>query len=218
MRADMARRVDLPASNPAVIFYPYKSRPGLGSWVAEERASTFVVVSHDGSPQLLEGFRLKELEDDSTTHSAAHGELEATTAEHREAAPHFYCDIQQIGQGTPSLLSCPTSHACELHWHAYQHLLLLNRGDCGHACCLSQCCCSRLAVNAAASEVLPAGPASKALQLSLSVGKINLLVRNLLRTPVLEVEAAKLNLGEQQQAGNCRHIHCDGMHMAGLLA
>jgi hypothetical protein len=30
----------------------------------------------------------------------------------------------------------------------------------------------------------------------LSVGKTNLLLRNLLRTPVLELEAAKINLGK----------------------
>jgi hypothetical protein len=32
--------------------------------------------------------------------------------------------------------------------------------------------------------------------MSLSVGKTNLLLRNLLRTPILELEASKLNLGE----------------------
>jgi hypothetical protein len=31
------------------------------------------------------------------------------------------------------------------------------------------------------------------------VGKTNLLLRNLLRTPILELEAAKINLGEQRQ-------------------
>lgn len=31
--------------------------------------------------------------------------------------------------------------------------------------------------------------------MSLSVGKTNLLLRNLLRTPILELEASKLNLG-----------------------
>jgi hypothetical protein len=59
----MASRVDLQASSPALIFYPYKSRPALGGWLADERASSFVVVSHDGSPQLLEAFRLKELQE-----------------------------------------------------------------------------------------------------------------------------------------------------------
>jgi hypothetical protein len=63
VRADMASRVDLQASDPALIFYPYKTRPALGGWLADERASSFVVVSHDGSPQLLEAFRLKELEE-----------------------------------------------------------------------------------------------------------------------------------------------------------
>lgn len=48
--------------------------------------------------------------------------------------------------------------------------------------------------------MLPAGaaPAARALQLSLSVGKTNLLLRNLLRTPILELEAAKINLGEHR--------------------
>lgn len=36
---------------------------------------------------------------------------------------------------------------------------------------------------------------TRALQMSLSVGKTNLLLRNLLRTPILELEASKLNLG-----------------------
>jgi hypothetical protein len=40
-----------------------------------------------------------------------------------------------------------------------------------------------------------AGESAKALQVSLSVGKTNLLLRNLLRTPILELEASKLNLG-----------------------
>jgi hypothetical protein len=31
------------------------------------------------------------------------------------------------------------------------------------------------------------------------VGKTNLLLRNLLRTPILELEAAKINLGEAAQ-------------------
>jgi hypothetical protein len=31
------------------------------------------------------------------------------------------------------------------------------------------------------------------------VGKTNLLLRNLLRTPILELEAAKINLGEHAQ-------------------
>jgi hypothetical protein len=68
VRADMASRVDLQASSPALIFYPYKTRPALGGWVADERASSFVVVSHDGSPQLLEAFRLKELEEGDQKH------------------------------------------------------------------------------------------------------------------------------------------------------
>jgi hypothetical protein len=38
-------------------------------------------------------------------------------------------------------------------------------------------------------------PVGRALQLSLSVGKTNLLLRNLLRTPIMELEAAKMNLG-----------------------
>lgn len=36
----------------------------------------------------------------------------------------------------------------------------------------------------------------RALQLSLSVGKTNLLLRNLLRTPILELEAANINVGK----------------------
>lgn len=42
--------------------------------------------------------------------------------------------------------------------------------------------------------LLNAGTA-RALQMSLSVGKTNLLLRNLLRSPILELEASKLNLG-----------------------
>jgi hypothetical protein len=44
----------------------------------------------------------------------------------------------------------------------------------------------------------PAGKA-KALQMSLSVGKTNLLLRNLLKTPIMELEASKLNLGEMDR-------------------
>lgn len=58
----MATRVDLQPSDPALIFYPYKQRPGLGGWVADDRAATFVAVSHDGSQQVLEAFRLKDVE------------------------------------------------------------------------------------------------------------------------------------------------------------
>lgn len=74
MRADMAARVDLQPSDPALIFYPYKQRPGLGGWVADDRASTFVVVSHDGSPQLLEAFRLKDVEEQRNSKKAAAGQ------------------------------------------------------------------------------------------------------------------------------------------------
>jgi hypothetical protein len=62
VRADLATRVDFQPNSPALIFYPYKQRPALAGWVADERSSTFVVVSHDGSPQVLEGYRLKEPE------------------------------------------------------------------------------------------------------------------------------------------------------------
>jgi hypothetical protein len=39
--------------------------------------------------------------------------------------------------------------------------------------------------------------------MSLSVGKTNLLLRNLLRTPILELEASKLNLGAQTGWTHC---------------
>lgn len=45
--------------------------------------------------------------------------------------------------------------------------------------------------------LLSAGGAARALQMSVSVGKTNLLLRNLLRTPILELEASKLNLGKR---------------------
>lgn len=35
--------------------------------------------------------------------------------------------------------------------------------------------------------------------MSLSVGKTNLLLRNLLKTPIMELEASKLNLGEMDR-------------------
>lgn len=60
MRADLATRVEFQVNSPALIFYPYKQRPALAGWIADERAATFVVQSHDGSPQPLEGYRLKE--------------------------------------------------------------------------------------------------------------------------------------------------------------
>jgi hypothetical protein len=77
----MASRVDLQASSPALIFYPYKTRPALGGWVADERASSFVVVSHDGSPQLLEAFRLKELEEAQQQQQQRQGADKATQGE-----------------------------------------------------------------------------------------------------------------------------------------
>lgn len=46
------------------------------------------------------------------------------------------------------------------------------------------------------AAVLFVAGTARALQMSLSVGKTNLLLRNLLRTPILELEASKLNLGE----------------------
>jgi hypothetical protein len=60
----MASRVELQPSSPSLIFYPYKQRPALAGWIADERSATFVVVSHDGTPQQLEGFRLKEVEEE----------------------------------------------------------------------------------------------------------------------------------------------------------
>lgn len=60
VRADLATRVEFQVNSPALIFYPYKQRPALAGWIADERAATFVVQSHDGSPQPLEGYRLKE--------------------------------------------------------------------------------------------------------------------------------------------------------------
>jgi hypothetical protein len=60
VRADLATRVEFQLNSPALIFYPYKQRPALAGWIADERAATFVVQSHDGSPQPLEGYRLKE--------------------------------------------------------------------------------------------------------------------------------------------------------------
>jgi hypothetical protein len=60
VRADLATCVDFQPNSPTLIFYPYKQRPALAGWIADERAATFVVVSHDGSPQVLEGYRLKE--------------------------------------------------------------------------------------------------------------------------------------------------------------
>jgi hypothetical protein len=62
VRADLATRVDFQPNSPALIFYPYKQRAALAGWIADERGATFVVVSHDGSPQVLEGYRLKEPE------------------------------------------------------------------------------------------------------------------------------------------------------------
>jgi len=55
VRAEMASRVELQPTSPSLTFYPYKQRPALGGWIADERSSTFVVVSHDGTPQQLEG-------------------------------------------------------------------------------------------------------------------------------------------------------------------
>jgi hypothetical protein len=46
--------------------------------------------------------------------------------------------------------------------------------------------------------------------MSLSVGKTNLLLRNLLRTPILELEASKLNLGTQTGWTHC--IMCSNVH------
>lgn len=60
VRADLATRVEFQVNSPALIFYPYKQRPALAGWIADERAATFVVQSHDGNPQPLEGYRLKE--------------------------------------------------------------------------------------------------------------------------------------------------------------
>jgi len=51
--------------------------------------------------------------------------------------------------------------------------------------------------------LLSAGGAARALQMSVSVGKTNLLLRNLLRTPILELEASKLNLGEGALLSYC---------------
>lgn len=62
MRADLATRVDFQPNSPALIFYPYKQRVALGGWIADERAATFVVQPHDGTQQVLEGYRLKEPE------------------------------------------------------------------------------------------------------------------------------------------------------------
>lgn len=62
VRADLATRVDFQPNSPALIFLQYKQRPALAGWIADERAATFVVVSHDGTPQVLEGYRLKEPE------------------------------------------------------------------------------------------------------------------------------------------------------------
>lgn len=61
--ADLATRVDLQPSDPALTFYPYKQRPGLGGWMADDRAATSVAVSHDESRQLqvLEAFRRKDV-------------------------------------------------------------------------------------------------------------------------------------------------------------
>lgn len=63
VRADSVTRIDLQPSSPSLIFYPYKQRPALAGWVADDRANTFVGVSHDGSPQLLQAFRFKGVED-----------------------------------------------------------------------------------------------------------------------------------------------------------
>jgi hypothetical protein len=54
--------VDFQPNSPALIFYPYKQRVALGGWIADERAATFVVQPHDGTQQVLEGYRLKEPE------------------------------------------------------------------------------------------------------------------------------------------------------------
>lgn len=62
MRADLAVRVDFQPNSPALIIYPYKQRAALAGWIADERTATFVAVAHDGSPQVLEGYRLKEPE------------------------------------------------------------------------------------------------------------------------------------------------------------
>lgn len=50
------------------------------------------------------------------------------------------------------------------------------------------CCCGRRPAGEATQVTRP-------MQLSLCVGKANLLLRNLLRTPILELEASKINLG-----------------------
>lgn len=98
VRADMASRVELQASDPALIFYPYKTRPALGGWLADERASSFVVVSHDGSPQLLEAFRLKELEEaggqqqQAAAGKAAQQQGESTDRCSPPCLPHYLSD------------------------------------------------------------------------------------------------------------------------------
>lgn len=50
--------------------------------------------------------------------------------------------------------------------------------------------------NPGTKQLGPGGQVRQALQLSLSVGKTNLLLRNLLRTPILELEAANINVGK----------------------
>lgn len=85
MRADLATRVDFQPNSPALIFYPYKQRPALGGWIADERAATFVVQSHDGSvgSTQLEGYRLKEPEQIRREKLEREGLAEEHTSEHR---------------------------------------------------------------------------------------------------------------------------------------
>jgi hypothetical protein len=179
VRADLATRVDFQPNSPSLIFYPYKQRAALAGWIADERAATFVVVSHDGSPQVLEGYRLKEPEQIRREKLEREGLADEQIGERFCRWSMFdHSDIEMSAKA----------------FHAMMGLLEFSAVG---AVAASLAGCSRLLHQLAdvhGNPLCTAGKA-KALQMSLSVGKTNLLLRNLLKSPILELEASKLNLG-----------------------
>jgi hypothetical protein len=78
VRADAAAPVDLAPNAPNWILMPHKQRAAVAGWLVEDRAATFSVVVHDGTPQRLEGFRLAATVDgDADGNSVADDDTDA---------------------------------------------------------------------------------------------------------------------------------------------
>lgn len=104
VRADLATRVDFQPNSPALIFYPYKQRAALAGWIADERSSTFVAVSHDGSPQVLEGYRLKEPEQIRREKLQREGVQEEQTGKHTLLSGSIQATEHMSASYSPRLL------------------------------------------------------------------------------------------------------------------